>query len=301
MGTDVSITLWHPDKNGAEKLLAKGMAEMRRIDRTLSPWIKDSELERVNRLAAQSPQPVSPELEHLVQKSLYYSKVSGGAFDITFASVGWLYDYRKQQQPTSDQLKQLLPAINYRWLALDQRQHTLAFKHKNVRIDLGGIAKGHAVDRVAAILKREGVSHASISAGGDSRILGDRKGRPWMIGIKNPRDGGQKEKKAAIVLPLENTAISTSGDYERYFIDPTTGTRIHHIINPRTGESAQGVVSVTVLGPDGSDTDPLSTTLFVLGVEKGLALINRMTGFDAVIIDRHGKVFFSDGLMPPAS
>lgn len=300
MGTEVSITLWHTSKIEAQQLLQRGMTEMRRIDRTLSPWIEDSELARINRLAVKSPQPVSPEMERLIDKSLYFSKISDGAFDITFASVGFLYDYRKQQQPTSAQLKQLLPAINYRWLDLDRARHMLAYRHSNVRIDLGGIAKGHAVDQVAGLLEHAGVKHATISAGGDSRILGDRRGRPWMIGIKNPRDGGNDSNSAAIVLPLESTAVSTSGDYERYFIDEHTGRRVHHIINPRTGESAESVVSVTIIGAEGINTDPLSTTVFVLGVDKGLALINQLPGFDAVIIDHKGKVHFSDGLAPPS-
>lgn len=299
MGTNISITFWHEDSQVADGLLVQGMAEMRRLNQTLSPWIEQSELARVNRLAAEKPQAVSNELIFLVDKSLYFSQVSKGAFDITFASVGWYYDYREEKQPSDKERNALLPAINYRWLDVNRSQQTIAFKHKNVRIDLGGIAKGYAVDRVAAQLLKAGVKHATISAGGDSRILGDKRGRPWMVGIKNPRNGGKEGNDTAIVLPLENTAISTSGDYERYFIDSETGERIHHIINPKTGKSAQGVVSVTILGPSGSDTDPMSTTVFVLGVEKGLALVNRFPDFDAVIIDSVGKVHYSNGLAPP--
>lgn len=301
MGTQISMTFWHTDKAKAEQLLEAGMAEMRRIDESLSPWIESSELARVNRLAATEPQPISDELVQLVDKSLYFSRVSDGAFDITFASVGWFYDYREKKQPSETQRQELLPAINYHWLDLDRKAKTLSFRHKNVRIDLGGIAKGYAVDRVAAILQAGGVEHATISAGGDSRILGDKRGKPWLIGIKNPRDGGDPDARPAILLPLENTAISTSGDYERYFIEEDTGERVHHIINPKTGKSVKGVVSVTILGPTGSDTDPMSTTVFVLGVEKGLALVNRLPGFDAVIIDSAGDVHYSDGLAPPKS
>ncbi|SMF11840.1 thiamine biosynthesis lipoprotein [Alteromonadaceae bacterium Bs31] len=299
MGTQVSITFWHTDSAQAAALINAGMAEMRRLDQSLSPWIESSELARVNRLAATSPQKISPELLGLVDKSLYFSKVSKGAFDISFASVGWYYDYRENKQPSDKKREALLPAINYRWLDLNKEKSTLAFKHENVRIDLGGIAKGYAVDRVAKILQDGGVKHATVSAGGDSRVLGDKRGRPWMIGIKNPRDGGEENARPAIMLPLENTAISTSGDYERYFIDSTSGKRIHHILNPKTGKSVEGIVSVTVLGPTGSDTDPMSTTVFVLGVEKGLALVNRIAGFDAIIIDSAGKVHYSEGLAPP--
>jgi thiamine biosynthesis lipoprotein len=135
--------------------------------------------------------------------------------------------------------------------------------------------------------------HASLSAGGDSRVLGDKRGRPWLVGIKNPRADA-----VAISLPLDNVAVSTSGDYERYFI-ADSGERVHHIINPRTGKSTSGVNSVTIIGPQGFDTDPLSTSVFVMGPEKGLALINKLPGFDAVIITSQGKVLYSQGLENP--
>jgi len=299
MGTEVSITLWLEDADKANALLHQGMEEMRRLDRTLSPWIETSELARVNKNAANTPQKLSKELYGLLDKSLYYSKITEGAFDITFASVGWYYDYREKIQPSDEQRQKLLPAINYHWLELQPKAQTLFYRHKNVRIDLGGIAKGYAVDRVANILWHAGVRHATISAGGDSRIIGDKRGRPWTIGIKKPRGDNSKHSESAILLPLENTAVSTSGDYERYFIDKDSGERIHHIINPKTGKSVKGVVSVTILGPNGSDTDPLSTSVFVLGVKRGLALIEALNGFDAIIIDSQGKVHYSQGLMPP--
>lgn len=219
--------------------------------------------------------------------------MSGGAFDITFASIGRYYDYRNKLTPSEQQREDLLPAINYRLIHLDTQRNTLWFEHPKLYIDLGGIAKGYAVDKAIAIVQSFGVKHASITAGGDSRVIGDKFGRPWLIGIKNPRADA-----VAITLPLEDVAVSTSGDYERYFIDDK-GERVHHIINPRTGKSTSGVNSVTIIGPQGFDTDPLSTTVFVLGEEKGLALINSLPGFDAVIINSSGKVSYSQGLMPP--
>lgn len=301
MGTSVSVKLWHPDANKAEQIMADVMAEMRRIDASLSPFIETSELSRVNRTAARAPVPVSRELATIVDKALWFSERSQGAFDITFASVGHLYDYRKQQQPDEQQRQALLDAIDYHLIELDRDKSTLFFKDPRVQIDLGGIAKGYAVDRGAAILRRHSVEHGTVNAGGDSRILGDKRGEPWIIGIKKPRGqrGDSPRDQAAIMLPLSDTAISTSGDYERYFIDTASGRRVHHIINPDTGQSATGVVSVSVLGPGGFDTDPLSTTVFVLGVEQGLSLINRLPGFDCVIIDSRGQVHYSDGLAPP--
>ncbi len=236
---------------------------------------------------------ISPELTRLIDKSLYYSRLTDGAFDITFASLARYYDYRKRLTPSEAQRAALLPAINYRLIHLDKQQRTLWFEHPQLYIDLGGIAKGYAVDRGIAILRSHGVMHASLSAGGDSRVLGDKRGRPWLVGIKNPRADA-----VAISLPLDNVAVSTSGDYERYFI-ADSGERVHHIINPRTGKSTSGVNSVTIIGPQGFDTDPLSTSVFVMGPEKGLALINKLPGFDAVIITSQGKVLYSQGLENP--
>lgn len=295
MGTEVSITLWHEDQNQARRAIDAVMQELRRIDANLSPYKPDSELSQVNLNAGATKQRLSQDLNFLIDKSLYYSRLTEGAFDITFASLAQYYDYRAKQRPTEALVDELLATIDYHWLEHDRRAKTLKFKHPKVKIDLGGLAKGWAVDRAIDIVKEHGVAYASVSAGGDSKVLGDRRGRPWIIGIKHPRVA-QNKSEAAIRLPLENVAISTSGDYERYFIDEPSGERVHHIINPRTGKSASEVMSVTILGDHGLDTDPLSTSVFVLGVEKGLALVNLLPNFDAIIIDINGKVHYSDGL-----
>ncbi len=298
MGTKVSVTLYLDDDVKAEQAVAAVMEEMRRIDATFSPYIETSELYKVNQLApkasAQKPLAISAELTSIIDKSLYYSRLSDGVFDITFASLARYYDYRKKLTPSEQQREELLPVINYHFIHLDKKNNTLWFEHPKVYIDLGGIAKGYAVDQAIEILKGFGVSHASVTAGGDSRVMGNKLGRPWLVGIKNPR-----ADKVAITLPLEDVAVSTSGDYERYFIDDK-GERVHHIINPRTGKSpVSGVNSVTIIGPVGIDTDALSTSVFILGADKGLALINKLPGFDAVIITTEGKVLYSQGLAVP--
>jgi len=299
MGTEITATVWHEDAAQGKAAIAAVMAEMRRIDATSSPYIETSELAKLNASAAKQPVQLSSELSLLIDRSLHYSRLSGGAFDITFASIGWFYDYRGKKQPDAEQQKSLLPAINYHLLNYDPERRTLSYGHPNVRVDLGGIAKGYAVDRAIDILRRHGVAHASVSAGGDSRLLGDRRGRPWLIGIKNPRQKGPDDRDVVLTMPLNDVAVSTSGDYERYFVDEKTGERVHHIINPKTGRSAQGVISVTILGPRGIDTDALSTTVFVLGVQDGLALIDELADFDAVMIDAQGKVHYSKGLQAP--
>lgn len=304
MGTEILAEIWmeklsnvEEEKLKAEIALEEVMKVMRGVDTQLSPYISTSELYRVNQHASVTPQVISKSLALLIDKSLYFSKITDGAFDISFASVGWYYDYRKEKQPNDALRKSLLPAINYRLIDYDSNKLTLFFGHKNVKIDLGGVAKGYAVDLAAQKLRSLGVKHASVSAGGDTRIVGDRLGRPWLVGIKNPRKQSENDKPV-ILLPVVDAAVSTSGDYERFYIDEK-GERVHHIINPKTGTSAREVVSVTVIGPRGIDTDPLSTSVFVLGVEKGLALVNGLKGFDCVIIDRYGKVHYSAELITP--
>jgi FAD:protein FMN transferase len=300
MGTVVSVTLWLDDDATAKQALAAVMADMHRIDQQYSPFIPSSELSRVNELApkasAQQPLAISAELASIIAKADVYSRLSQGAFDITFASLARYYDYRKGLKPSDAQFKELLPQINYTFIHLDKNNNTVYFDHPKVYIDLGGIAKGFAVDRGADILKKFGVVHANISAGGDSRVMGDKFGKPWLVGIRNPR--ADDKNAVSITLPLENCAISTSGDYERFFIDKD-GQRVHHIVNPKTGKSPHGVISVSVIGPLGFDTDPLTKTIFIMGPEKGLALINRLPGFDAVVITETGKVLYSQGLTPP--
>ncbi|MFT7256097.1 MAG: thiamine biosynthesis lipoprotein [Candidatus Azotimanducaceae bacterium] len=297
MGTSVSLTLWSDDNTTAKRAIALVMGEMRRIDATLSTYNPASLVSKVNRDAATGNVDITPELLTILDKSLYYSGLSQGAFDISYASVGKHYDYRLKQQPALGLRKQLLSAIGYHKIHLDKVTYQVAFAHPQLQIGLGGIAKGYAVDRGIAILADLGITSASISAGGDSRVLGDKRGKPWLVGIKNPR--GRPGDGVAIVVPLTNTAISTSGDYERFFFDDQTDERIHHILNPKTGQSSSGIASVSVIGPNGFDTDPLSTTVFVLGIDSGLALINNLDGFDGVIIDSHGVVHYSEGLEPP--
>jgi thiamine biosynthesis lipoprotein len=291
MGTRISVELWHEDPVQAKQAIAAVMASMRTVDQAMSPYIESSELYRINQQAAVEPVEVSASLFSLLQKSLYYSRISEGAFDISFSSLGKFYDYRQGVAPKQKTIDDYLPAINYQLIELNSDLRTVHFKHPHLHIDLGGIAKGYAVDMAINLLFQAGISSAIVSAGGDSRILGDRRSDPWVIGIRHPR----KADSYVVRIPLVNTAISTSGDYERFFIDK--GERVHHIINPHTGKSVDQVQSVSVLAPLAVDSDALSTTVFVLGVRKGLALVNKMTGIDAIIIDAAGQLHYSEELL----
>ena len=287
MGTRVHVELFVEDDERAVALLAAAMAEMHRIDRAFSSYRKDSELSRLNREAGAGWVDVSDEMLELLSRAQQISRLSSGAFDITYASVGRYYDYRGGRAPDDATIEQALKAIDYRYVELDHENGRVRFRRPEVYVALGGIAKGHAVDRTIEILRHAGVTQASVSAGGDSRIIGDRRGQPWTVGIQHPREAGNM----VALLPLQDTAVSTSGDYERYF--EKDGTRFHHIIDPATGRSADGAWSVTIVGPEATVTDGLSTSVFVLGPQKGLELIDRLPGIDAIIVDPQGRLRFS--------
>ncbi len=291
MGTRVSVELWHDDQQLAQNCSEKIFTEIHRLDAMMSPYQEASEISYINNNAAITSIEISSEMADIIDRSLYFSRLSGGAFDITYASIGYRFDYREKKQPSDQFIETNLPAVDYRHIRLSNRQ--LHFDRNGVRIDLGGIGKGYAVDRGIAIAQLCGINEAMISAGGDSRILGQKRGRPWIIGIQHPR----KKDDLALRLPLSDTAVSTSGDYERFFMH--NGERVHHIINPATGRSALASWSATVTGPDAMTTDALSTTVFVLGPQKGLALIETLDDIDAIIIDKHGKVHYSSGFQVP--
>jgi FAD:protein FMN transferase len=293
MGTGVVVEIWHNDAGMAEQCSKKVFAEMRRIDELMSPYKVDSELAKINQYASEKAVTISDELFELIELSLVFSEKSAGAFDITFASVGSLYNYRQRQKPSDKVISTQLKLIDYRNIKLNKEDKSIQFTQPGVRIDLGGIAKGYAVDNGITIIKKCGIKNGMVSAGGDSRILGDRQGRSWMMGVRHPR----KKNDVVVRLPLSNTAISTSGDYERFFIEE--GKRYHHIIKPDTGKSVKETWSATVMADKAVLTDALSTTLFVLGAKEGLKLIDEYKNVDAIIIDSKGKMFYSSGLVAP--
>jgi len=294
MGTRIAVELWAEDKNSGNDAIEAVLAEMRRVDAVMSTYKPASELSVVNARAADTPVTITPELFDLLATALDYSRVTHGAFDITYASVGYMYDYRRHVRPTNEQIQDALPGIDYRHVLLDRNARTVRYARPGVKIDLGGIAKGHAVDRGIAILQGRGIKHCLVTAGGDSRIVGDRFGQPWIVGIRHP----DRKDEVIARIPLEDDAISTSGDYERYFDE--NGKRYHHILDPRTGQSASKVRSATVIGPTATRTDGLSKTAFVLGAERAIELYEKLGDIDAVLVKPDGTVLYTKGLQPPA-
>lgn len=293
MGTEISVLLWHDDAALGERLVHEVFAEAERIDKLMSTYIEDSRISEINRLAAQQPIVAGDELFLIIRRSLDISVLTLGAFDVTYESVGQHYDFRNRQRPDDATVEAERELIDFRFVELDQAKGTVHFRQDGVRINLGGIAKGYVVERGVDILRLSGVQHAIVTAGGDSRLLGDRRGQPWMVGIRDPRKDGE----VAISVPLEDEAISTSGDYERYFVEGDV--RYHHIIQPSTGAPASGVHSATVIGPDAVITDALSTSVFVMGVDQGLRLIATLPDYESIVIDADGRIYYSDGLQRP--
>jgi FAD:protein FMN transferase len=292
MGTRITVELWADDKDKAEKAIDAVLDEMRHIDDSMSTYKPTSEVSQVNAKAADGPMRISKELFDLLTTAKEYSVITDGAFDITYASVGYLYDFRKHVHPDEAQIDKALPAVNFRHVLLDAKQQTVQFSQKGVRIDLGGIAKGYSVDRGIEILRARGYTHALVNAGGDSRVIGDRFGRPWVVGIRHPDHPDQVITR----IPLVDAAFSTSGDYERYFDE--NGVRYHHIIDPHTGHSASKVRSATVIASSATRTDGLSKTAFVLGPDEAMRIYDRLDDVDAVLVAPDGRILYSKGLQP---
>jgi len=293
MDTRIYVELWDTNPQHANAAIDAVMAEMHHVDDVMSDFKPDSQLSRINEHAAQHPVVVSAELYDLIKLSTHYSQITDGAFDITMESVWRLYHFRQHIHPTDAQIRALLPTVGWCQLILDDRHHSVRFARPGMAIGLGGIAKGYVVDRSIDILKAMGIRHALVTAGGDTRILGDRRGRPWMVAIMDPWD----LHKIVTEIPITNEAISTSGDYYRGFVQ--NGVRYDHIISPFTGHSAQMVRSASIIAPTATQTDGMSKTAFVLGPQKTLVIISRMPQYDAVFIDPRGRVIYSNGLAPP--
>lgn len=294
MTTPINLVFWELHEQKANLIAKQVFQKFDSIEQDMSRYIADSELSLVNQTAAKQSVLVSASLFEVLSAAMNISRLSEGAFDITFASVGYLYDYRQKLQPSESAIQSGIHSVNYRYVHLDPKYKSVSFEVEGVMLDLGGIAKGYAVDQGIGVLQDHAIKNAHLSAGGDMRLLGDKMGKPWIIGIRNPRVEG----KQSLIMPLSDTAISTSGDYERFFINDT-GERIHHILSPKTGKPVKGLQSVSVLAADATTSDGLSTAIFVLGLEKGLALVNRLNGIDAVLIDEQGKVHYSEGLIQP--
>jgi thiamine biosynthesis lipoprotein len=282
MGTLVSITVPHPDRRAA---VEEAFAEIDRIESLLSTYIGDSEISRLNREGAVT---AGGDLEAVVRRALHFHSLSGGAFDVTVKPV---IDLRRERfevrgaPPEEAELAGVAGLVDAEGIRIGNGSIVLP---PGVEITLDGIAKGYAVDRAVEILKRHGVNHALVNAGGDVRAMGTKGGAPWKVALQSPRDPGDY----LAVIDLSDRSVATSGDYRRYF-DPDM--KHHHILDPRTGRSARELISVTVTARTAMDADALSTAVFVLGPEKGLELVEGLEGVEALVVTSDREVLHTSG------
>ncbi len=290
MGTQVIVKAVGADREQLESAVNAAFDEVSRLERMMSNFMPDSELSRINQQAGKAPARVSRELFDVIKGALHFSELTGGTFDISFASVGKLWNFRTGVLPDPAAVKAQLPFVNYRKIQLDENESSVFLPFSQMEIGLGGIGKGYAMDRAMAILAAHGIDNAIVMAGGDTLVKGKKGTELWRIGLRDP----DKKDGILAVLPLEDQAISTSGDYERFFIKD--GVRYHHILDPATGYPAMKCRSVTILAQDATTSDALTKAVFVLGPERGLALIEKLDGVKSIVIDRNGRMYLSSGL-----
>lgn len=301
MGTRCTIAAFHDDEAAVEQAVTRALAEIARLDSMMTTWTDSSEVSRINAGAGSGDVvAVSPETYEVLDRSLWIARASGGAFDITIGAFKGLWKFDQDNDgslPRRADVLARLPLVDYRGLVLDPKLHTARLAKKGQSITLGGIAKGLIVDRAVAKLRDSGLTDFLVQAGGDLYAAGRRGDRPWRVGIQDPRAGAGKARStdtSFALISLENSAFNTSGDYERFVIQG--GKRYHHILDPRTGYPVAHTRSVTVLAPTSFLADTLDTAVFVLGAEKGLALIASVPGAEAVIVDAKNQVHVSPGL-----
>ena len=294
MGSELHLTAWTSDHAGTLKAFNEVFAEFDRLDNLMSVWKAGSDVVKVNQAAGLAPVEVSAETRDVLATARQASEWTGGKFDVTFGALSGLWKFDHDQDnviPDVRDVRSRLPLIDYRAIQIDETAGTVFLARKGMSIHLGGIGKGYAVDRGADILKRAGFRDFMIQSGGDFYVAGLKDGRPWRLGIQDPRG---PENHSFAELDLSNGTFSTSGDYERFFMKD--GRRYHHIIDPSTGEPARGSRSVTIVADLSVVADALSTGVFLLGPEAGMALIERLPNVEGIIVSDKNEVLISSGL-----
>ncbi len=294
MGSELRLTAWTGNEAAALSAFESVFAEFDRLDGLLSVWRPGSDVLRLNEAAGTRPIVVADDTRQVLHAAAEAFALSRGAFDITFGRLAeiWKFDHDQDNRiPTRKEIDARLPFVDGRTVEVDRPPGTAFITRKGVRVHLGGIGKGFAVDRAIKMLRDLGLRDFMIQAGGDLYAAGHRNGRPWRLGINDPR-GAESDSFAS--LDVSDAAFSTSGDYERYFI--ANGVRYHHLIDTRTGEPAGGCRSVTILAPTALAADWMSTAVFILGPADGLALVERTPGIEAVIVTAENRVLVSTGL-----
>jgi len=293
MGSRFDITVVASNGKDGNILIDTAIAEISRIENLISSWNPKSQTSLINANAGVKPVKVANELFDLIERSIAISKLTNGAFDISYASMDkiWKYDGSMQQMPSKGDIVQSVGKVGYQNILLNKENNTVFLKNKGMKIGFGAIGKGYAADKAKALLIGKGVKAGIINASGDLNAWGKQaNGKDWMVAITNPLN----KKKAFSWLPIHNAAVVTSGNYEKFV--KFNGIRYSHIIDPRTGYPSTGIISVTIFTSNAEFADAISTSIFVMGVETGLNFVNQLKGVECIIVDEKNKVITSKNI-----
>lgn len=293
MGSGFDITVVSKDKVSGDQYIQLAIDEIKRIESLISSWDQNSETSKINRQAGIQPIVVSAELYSLIERCLSISKLTSGAFDISYASMDkvWKFDGSMTEKPSETAIKNSVARVNYQHVILNKTNKSVFLKNKGMKIGFGAVGKGYAADKAKALLKKKGVTGGIINASGDLNTWGQQaNGKDWLVAITNPLN----KKKAFSWMPVKNSAVVTSGNYEKFV--EFEGVKYTHIIDPRTGYPSYGIQSVTVFTKSAELADAISTSLFVMGIEVGLDFINQLKGVECVFIDTENKIHNSNNI-----
>ena len=293
LGSPFEITVVAKDTVEGNFYINSAVNEVKRIENLISDWIPTTQISQVNQNAGIVPIKVNNEVFELVERALKISKLTDGAFDISYASMDkiWKFDGSMKEMPSPEAIKKSVERIGYEKIILDTKNKTIFLKDAGMKLGLGGIGQGYIADKVKEVLQAKGCTAGIVNVSGDINTWGSQiDGKPWTVGIVNPVN----KNKVFATFPLIDSAVETSGSYEKYVT--FNNIRYSHIIDPRSGYPATGIVSVSVFAKQTEIADALATGVFVLGVEVGLNLINQLKGIECIIVDDKGKIFTSKGI-----
>jgi thiamine biosynthesis lipoprotein len=293
MGSRFDITIVASSKESAEAYIDTAIAEVTRIENLISDWKQDTQISEVNRNAGIKPIKVDKEVFDLAERALQFSKITDGAFDISFAAMDriWKFDGSMTQMPSPEAIKKSVEKVGYKNIILDREKQTIFLKKEGMKIGFGALGEGYAADRVREMMLARGVPAGIVNGSGDMNTWGTQPdGKPWTVGITNP----MAKNKTYAIVPLKESAVVTSGSYEKFVV--FNGKRYAHIINPVTGYPATGLCSVTVFGASAEMANGFSTSVMVLGKDVGLNLINQIPGLSCIVVTDGGEIFSSKNI-----
>lgn len=293
MGSRFDISIVAADSATAVQSIDEVVAEISRIEYLISDWKPETQISKVNQNAGIKPVVVDREVFLLAQRAINLSKLTEGAFDISFASMDkvWKFDGSMTEMPTAETIKNSVAKINYKNVILDSVRSTIYLKEPGMKIGFGALGEGYAADQCKALMMAKGILAGIVNGSGDMRTWGEQpNGKPWYVGLTNPF----KKEKLLAAVPLTNGAITTSGNYEKFVV--FNGQRYSHIINPVTGYPSTGITAVTVMGPEAEVANGFSTSIMVLGAEKGLALLEKFPAYSCIIFTDNGQVIRSKNI-----